>query len=111
MKNRIRDDLWNGMTINNACRKYRVSFQDIVEMMKNDVPPTEKRTCDALYVSPYYNKFRLSKNSVHYGTYNTVEDAVKVRDWFILHRWDKRKVDEVCRIVGVKRCKQGRYAE
>ena len=47
----------------------------------------------------------LRKDDKHYGTYYSLEDAIKVRDYFIYNGWRKDKVDKVCDELGVIRSK------
>lgn len=105
MKNRIRDDLWNGMSIDNVCRKYSIPFNMLVAMMKQGEPNNSGPKTRELYIVAQDGKWRICRNNQYYGTYNTLADAIKVRDWFIYNMFDKRKIDRACRECGVERCR------
>ena len=43
----------------------------------------------------------------YFGTYHTLRDAVKVRDYLNENGWLNVDLDKVCEEVGVVRCKKG----
>lgn len=51
-------------------------------------------------------KKRVKDKDVYYGAYKTLEDAIKVRDYFEEHGWLKNNVDKVCEVVGVERVRR-----
>ena len=106
----IRSKLKSGKTINDICTEYQITFGDLVHLMKNGYTQTvhdrHRQTRGRLYIEERDGKFHLRKAGVHYGTYRTLKDAQKVRDFFMFDRWDKRKIDTVCRLVGVERCRK-----
>lgn len=106
--NLIRQDLKNGLTIKQVCTKYQLSFKELCENLNNTVPgrPVNPVTGE-MYITPCsIGDVVLSKNNVHYGQYSSIDDAVKVRDYFIFHGWSKRRLDEVCELLGVVRCRK-----
>ena len=115
----LRTKLKNGSSIESVCKEYNLTFNELFKLLKkdNEIPrgpnPESSFSTGELYISKRpkgKGKYFLRKNDVFYGSYKSLEDAKKVRDYFIMHRWDKRKLDEVCRKVGVKRVilKKGR---
>ena len=106
----IRAKLRSGESISAICEEYDVSLADLVGMMRyRDPPERPKKPKELLYITKRDGHYFLRKGNVYYGSYRTIEDAKKVRDYFMLRRWDKRKIDEACEKVGVERIKQGRY--
>ena len=111
----IRDELNQGVSINTVCNKYNISFQELVEksfkgsMIKPYIPrKQEYKTENAgKYIQKVNNTYILRKKlpskTVHFGTYNTLEDAKKVRDYCIQHGWKKNCLNKYCRILGVER--------
>lgn len=117
----FQNDLRNGMTIDEACRTHEISldyafrnmgkirkFQELVESPVEEEPvddvPVE--SFDDLYLiqkrSKYFQLRKTLKGKMRvFGTYSTLEDAVKVRDYCLQHGWDN--LAEACEIVGVKR--------
>ena len=120
MKNQsieMRTRLCNGETIDDVCREYNISFGDLVFLMMG--LNSQRRNHNTRYNSIGYKYIRevvhiprgktryvIKKRNKLFGTYSTLEDAIKVRDWFICHRWDNRWVDKACRETGVERCKR-----
>ena len=110
MKNRIRDDLWNGMSIDNVCRKYNIPFSILVAMMKQGERNNSGPKTRELYIVERDGRYHIRRANQYYGTYRTLSDAIKVRDWFIYNMFDKRKIDKACEECGVERySKRGRY--
>lgn len=111
----IMSELRQGFTIEHVCRSHGLSFMELFMMCDSEnrkENPEKELTTGELYISKKgENYFILRKGQVYYGAYYSLEDARKVRDYFIFNRWDKRKVDSVCDIVGVVRRnnKRGRY--
>ena len=102
----IRSCLKSGDTIDDVCRKYHLTFQELV-MRLHQQPKVEKVSrCKELYITVIDGRYVLRKNHVYYGRYYTLEDAKKVRDYFIMNRWNKRRLNEVCRELGVERVKK-----
>lgn len=104
----IRRELRNGETIETICNEYDVSLLELFNIMhyyNNPSPRKSTKPDGLLYVTERHGHFYLRKCNVSYGTYQTLEDAVKVRDYFMLNRWDKRNIDKVCGLLGVERVK------
>jgi hypothetical protein len=104
----IRQELKSGETVENTCSKYGISLLELFNMMQyyhNPSPRKSEKPDSWLYIFERKGKFILRKCNVHYGTYRTLSDAVKVRDYFMFNRWDKRNIDKVCSLVGVERVK------
>ena len=55
------------------------------------------------YKRKYYT-VRKYKNGklVYFGKYKSESDAIKVRDYFIEHGWDKSQLTRVCRLLNVE---------
>ena len=108
MIHEIRARLKSGESIEKVCTEYNLTFAELTDMLKYANPIKPKKL--PKYISKRDGHYFLRKGNTYYGSYRTLEDAKKVRDYFIYGRWDKRKIDEACEKVGVKRIKrQGRY--
>ena len=57
-----------------------------------------------LYLSQQQDRVLLRKNKVYYASFKNIEDARRVRDWFITHGWNKLNIDKACKACGVERC-------
>lgn len=102
----IRSQLKNGVSINQICKDYGLSFNELLELMKYNNPRRKSnRPRSLMYIMERDGHFYLRKAGKHYGTYFTVDDALKVRDYYMTKGWCKEKLDSVCRIVGVERVK------
>ena len=105
MKDKIREDLWNGMSIDEACRKYHISFKDLCKMMQSDnysgsrCPTTNER-----YISHIGNVYILRKNGNYYGQYRSMRDAKKVRRYLVDNGWNvtRRQLLKICKELGVE---------
>ena len=108
---KIRSQLQSGMTIDQVCHEHQITFPELLRLMsklgneKKNKKEFHSRPTGQLYISEHYGKYIIRKNKKHFGTYRSLEDAVRVRDWFMCQRWDKRWVDRACRECGVVRCK------
>ena len=57
-----------------------------------------------LYVHYRHKRYVVVKEGKEYGSYETLEDAIKVRDYFIYNGWYHKRLDSVCKELGIKRC-------
>jgi len=113
----FQDDLRRGMTIAEACTKHGLSFQEAVENMpttrkspksrkvaKNSKCKTVDKNIQKRY-GKYFLRKRVNGKERCYGTYSTLEDAQKIREYCNEHGWKKKSIDSYCEILGVERCK------
>ena len=129
---KFQTDLQCGMSIDEACRKHKISFKYACDNLpraygkrKRNYPanrkpaqkprrPVQKEKYIMERNGHYYLRkyMKTSKKKrgkgVAFGTYKSMEDAVKVRDYCIEHGWKQHSIDEYCRILGVERCKNNR---
>ena len=104
--NEIRSKLQHGKTINEVCKEYHLTFQQLFQMLNGGVVGASvSQTTGVLYITKSGERYVLIKNGTYYGTYYCLEDAIKVRDYFIYNGWRKDKVDKVCDELGVIRSK------
>ena len=100
--NEIRSKLQQGKTINEVCKEYQLTFQQLFRMLNGGVVGASvSPTTEALYLTKSGERYVLRKDDKHYGTYYSLEDAIKVRDYFIYNGWRKDKEDKVCDELGV----------
>ena len=108
MKREIRQDLKDGMTINDVCTKYQLTFKQLMRLFNGDrYKATTKEsisTTGELYISRVGNRYIIRRCKKHYGTYKTLEDAVKVRNHLIFNGWYKNRLNTICKELGVERC-------
>ena len=105
----IRSKLKNGTTINQVCTEYKISFKTLVRLMSRlgrDYETPQDTNTGELYITYKRGRFNVNKGNTYFGGYYTLDDAVRVRDWFIFHRWDKRWIDRACKETGVSRCQR-----
>lgn len=102
----IREALRNGDTIDKVCYDYDLTFPELLKRMssygsgkKDSVRYTGER-----YIMKHYGHYVVRKNHKYFGSYRTLSDAIKIRDWFMVNRWDRRWVDRACRECRVVRC-------
>ena len=97
------------MSITDACTKHCISFKEAVALLSKYNPYPKKTKfvqIDEPHINKYGNRFIIKKSIKgklqHFGSYKTLEDAIKVRDYMMEHGWDKSKIKEVKQIVGVE---------
>ena len=98
-------DLRAGMSVEEGLKKHETSLQEIFQKNYN----RRKRRTDPKYVlRQETNHFTINKKvnnvTVHFGTFETIDDAVKVRDELMKCDWDKTRIPEICKQVGVIPC-------
>ena len=110
MSKEIRSRMLNGDTIDTICHDYHLSFSELVQLMSRlgkqkytDIP-SKFRTGHLYITYSSSGRYVLRHKRTYYGSYESLEDAVKVRDWFIRNGWNKRWINRACRLTGVKRC-------
>lgn len=108
MKEHIRNELRSGLTISEVCTEHGISFQQLCALMKKGEPINqENRSTGEKYISflggRYVLRKTLKRKMRYFGSYNSLEDAVKVRDYMIENGWYRNRLDNVCKKVGVKR--------
>ena len=114
----VRNDLQKGLTIEETCLKYNISFQEMFTMFhgyeRNQVSlPTPK--CTRVTRSPehyiyirdntYAVRKQIKGKTKIFGTYNSIEDAIKVREALKIDGWHQTHVDQICDKLGVLRRK------
>ena len=110
MKHELRTKLRSGQTISEVCTEYHITFKELVGALhgyQNQINNRnhrkswkyiQKRERDEAYILKY--------NKVYYGQYKTVNDAKKVRDYFLEYGWNKDNLDFVCKLLGVERMRK-----
>ena len=110
-------DLQNGMSIAEALQKNDVSFKEATERLCHSKPRRKKKKKKqqlraAKYIQKrdgkYYVRKTVEGRTVMFGTYRTLEDAIKVRDYCIEHGWYQKRIDAICEKLGVERVKHHR---
>ena len=112
----FQQDLRAGMTIEDACREYNITFKQAFEHMpavsERPKKPYKKRhngkssgERNILQRNKhFYVRKCINKKTLMFGTYSSLEDAIAIRDYCDRYGWKQRKVDEYCRILGIVRC-------
>ena len=100
------------MSIEEVCKKHNLSFKELVYLSATNLPRKKpkkyKKTSnqpDEEYISYTYEKYQIRKtidgNLRHFGTYDTLEDAIKMRDYLMEHGWYTTRVKAIRRRLGV----------
>lgn len=105
-------DLQDGMTLAEALEKHNLTLRQAFNTLHFSQPPKPityprdyNRTVDYYIFKrkrTYSIRKQINDKQCTFGSYSTLEDAQKVRDYLIAHHW-KTPVDEACRILKVKR--------
>ena len=114
---KFQQDLQNGMTLETALKKYNLTFKEAVEFThkpRTRPPKKKKRKKErAVYkkidknISQKNGSFHLRKqiNGKSYwgGSYGSLEDAQKVRDFLNENGWNFIRINEACKKYGIER--------
>lgn len=108
----MREDLRNGLGLEETLIKHNTDLETFfavadkktkLHSQKNGQDYPEK------YILKRNGRFTLRKSinrrTVMFGVYDTLEEAILVREEFERIGWEQTRVDEVCNRLGVKRRK------
>lgn len=105
-------DLIEGLSIEEALDKYDLSFKDAVNVLtksRSKKKKTPKTYFAGRYIQKsgnyYYLRKTVNGTTKLFGSYNSLEDAEKVRDYCIKHGWYRTRIDAICKKLGVERVK------
>ena len=107
-KKTIQKDLKNGLSIQEVCTNYNLTFKELVNIFRKDIHTNvhkKRGEMFYIYLFRYSNKELLiiQKNKMYFGLYSTLDDAIKVRDCLIKRGWNKKELDCICQKLGVTR--------
>lgn len=108
-KKTIQNDLKNGLSIQEVCTNYNLTFKELVNIAHKDIytDVSKVERVKRVYIYPYRNSPRelwsIQKNNMYFGLYSTLDDAIKVRDCLIKRGWNKKELDCICQKLGVTR--------
>ena len=105
----IRSRLLHGATIDTICHDYNITFKQLITKMsrlgrEKKPAPSKTHTGQIYIVTNRSGRYIVRKKGKYYGSYRSLNDAVKVRDYFLRNGWNVNKVDKACKTVGVERC-------
>lgn len=104
-------DLQNGMTLEAALTKHNLTFKEAFEMCptertKNARKKKNVRKNVSKYIQlqgkTYYVKKNIRGKTIGFGAFETAEDAIQVRDYLVEHGWNKVKLNQACKVLGIK---------
>jgi hypothetical protein len=108
-------DLNNGMTITEALQKHNLTFKETCDRLHDErVFPSKYRKQPIIYTptgipniyninNKYYIKKTIKGKSRIYGSYNTLEDAIRMKQALIKDGWHQTHVDKLCQELGIER--------
>ena len=107
----FQQDLRDGMTIHDALVKHELTFNEAVRYLHGYVKPKQKRNTrrktgtGEKYITynqgKYLIKRRVNGKEQYFGRYNTLEDAVKMREYCEEHGWYKHRVKGYREVLGI----------
>ena len=110
MISEFQQDLRNGMGLSEALNKHGLTFKEAV--LYSPRPFTKQKkpasTHEKYIHAPrcgHYTVRKYIRNRIRtFGTYYTLEDAIRIRNHCIKYGWKERSIDEYCKELGIKRC-------
>ena len=111
----IREDLLNGMSIEDVCTKHKTNLKDLFttfhgyqRKQTNRINRRNtKRPNRYIFIrnDTYAVRKKINGKTRIFGTYNSLEDAKMVRDTLEDEGWKQRSVDDICRRLNIQRRK------
>ena len=105
----FQEDLRSGMSLEDTLTKYGLSLKEALDQipLTVDHSPNSRYYCGEEYISARDGGYLIRKTleGVHtyFGTYDSLDDAMKVRDRIIELGWNKSELDNECLELNVKR--------
>ena len=113
----FQQDLKNGMTIHDALCKHGLTFKQAVLSVSKPRKKQKKNYKQRTHSSNekyiigrdghYYLRKNVNGSTLMFGTYKTLEDAIRMRNHCIEHGWKQKSIDRYCEVLGIERCKKG----
>ena len=115
-------DLQNGMSITDALQKHNLTLETALHQLhgyhKKTYKPKTSPSHAEKYIQYRCGRYYLRKTVFSrkkgrritrmFGTYKTLEDAIRMREAQKEIGWKVTKVDELCEKLGIERCKHKR---
>ena len=109
--NNLEDEVRDTITpLNEILQKHQTNLKKVMSTKNKKVheekskKKTKTNIVNITYTRGVYmiKKYINSKN-VYYGSYDTLEDANRVKQELIKNNWDKTCLDKICKELGVRR--------
>jgi len=109
---KFQTDLQCGMSIDEACRKHKISFKYACDNIPKIKPKPIRNKGQgtnfaAQYIQERNGKYFLRKQingkTRMFGTYHCLKDAVRMREYCKEHGWKQKSIDKYCSELGIKR--------
>ena len=109
----FQNDLQKGMTIEHALQKHNLTLQTVWQELhytprgtiKQKQHKKQQTNTGEKYITKNGGKYlvrkTVNKKYKYFGRYDTLEDAVLVRDWMCEHDWNKSRLKALRRRLGV----------
>ena len=98
----FQQDLKEGMSIQEACHKHKTTLAKAFNRLhykKYHRPRLGQGELKQPYITRNGKQFQVKKKTrgktTHYGNYNTLEEAIRVRDFLLENNWKKSKLKEL----------------
>lgn len=99
----LRRDLENGMSIEDGLQKHNVTLKNAFKELIILPSKTSEQYIQQNKTGNYFISKCINGKPTHLGTYNTLNDAIKIRNWFSEKGWDKNMIDTACKECNVER--------
>ena len=105
-------DMRSGRPIEEVLKEHNLDFKSAMALLRKANDPRKKlkknryKSTGEKYISKYGNVFMvrrtLNGKLQYFGSYETLEDAIKIRDYLEVHGWYKHRLDTAKRNCGIK---------
>ena len=92
MKSEIQKELQNGVSINEICNKYKITFDNLFKMLHTKGGTGKKRNYHSntseLYIVKQGRRYLIMNSHICYGRYFSLDEAKLVRDYLVGVNWN-----------------------
>lgn len=100
----FQQDLKDGMSIEEALKKHELTFKYACDNMPRTLTKKKKgkKNNPSKNISINKDKYLVRKNEVYYGRYETLKEAMRLRDYMEKYGWNKKELKRIQEKLGVK---------
>ena len=98
----IQNDFKNGLTINEVCNKYGLTFKELVSSHMRKKAEINPKKCIRYRNGGFILQKTINGKAIYFGFYDSLETAEKVKAMLIKYDWNKDYLPLIHKKLGVK---------